>query len=74
MQNVNQWNGVDYIICIVHDMGTEASAATAFVFETYGAAPGRQKPIIEFVANRPFLFFLWDRQTKTLLFNGRFVG
>ena len=59
----------------VHEMGTEASAATAVVFKNLGAAaPGRQKPIIEFVANRPFLFFVWDRQTKTLLFNGRFLG
>ena len=52
----------------VHETGTEAAAATAVVVGS------RSAPEINFVANRPFLFFLWDRETKSLLFNGRFMG
>ena len=52
----------------VHETGTEAAAATAVVVGS------RSAPEINFMANRPFLFFLWDRETKSLLFNGRFMG
>ena len=73
----NMWVGEVYhqAYINVHETGTEASAATAVVVNlACWMPPGGQQPIIEFVANRPFLFFLWDRQTNSLLFNGRFVG
>ncbi|KAI0216751.1 Serpin B11, partial [Lamellibrachia satsuma] len=43
----------------VHEKGTEASAATAVA-----VCPARRKraTTIQFIANRPFLFFIWDRQ------------
>ena len=55
----------------VHEKGTEASAATAVA-----VCPARRKraTTLQFIANRPFLFFIWDRQTRSLLFNGRFTG
>ena len=56
----------------VHETGTEASAATA-VAVCKRPSGGRAKPF-QFVANRPFLFFIWDRETRVLLFNGRFTG
>ena len=56
----------------VHETGTEASAATA-VAVCKVPLRGRAKPF-QFVANRPFLFFIWDRETGVLLFNGRFTG
>ena len=55
----------------VDEAGTEAAASTtACVMRYYH----RRRGTINFVANRPFLFFLWDKQTKSLLFNGRFQG
>ena len=55
----------------VHEKGTEASAATAVVINIRFSP---SQDIVKFVANRPFLFFIWDRETKSLLFNGRFTG
>ena len=54
----------------VHEKGTEASAATAVVVNIR-LSPSQDT--VKFEANRPFLFFIWDRQTKSLLFNGRFT-
>ena len=56
----------------VDETGTEASAATVALECIVTRRPRRA--IIHFVANRPFLFFLWDKETKSLLFNGRFQG
>jgi serpin B len=50
----------------VDEVGTEAAAATA-VFMTLGRPP----PPFAFVANHPFLFFLRDRATGCILFQGR---
>ena len=56
----------------VHEVGTEASAATAVV----GCEiPSKKRSVTtQFIANRPFLFFIWDHGTNSLLFNGRFSG
>ena len=56
----------------VDEAGTEASAATV-ALECIATVRVR-RAIIHFVANRPFLFFLWDKETNSLLFNGRFQG
>ena len=55
----------------VDESGTEAAAATAACIAMYYH---RRQNTINFVANRPFLFFLWDKETNSLLFNGRFQG
>ncbi|KAI0241092.1 Serpin B8 [Lamellibrachia satsuma] len=55
----------------VHEKGTEASAATAVM---QCIVPRGRAANVKFVANRPFLFFIWDRETNSLLFNGRFTG
>jgi serpin B len=51
----------------VDEKGTEAAAATAVLLKA-GAAPVE---VPSFVANRPFLFFVRDIPTGTVLFAGR---
>ena len=53
----------------VDEKGTEAAAATAVLMEVGGAAPS--KPPKEFHADHPFLFFLRDAKSHTILFAGR---
>ncbi len=55
----------------VDEVGTEAAAATAVVMEVQAALP--QPEIPEFRADHPFLYFICDRQTGTILFMGRLV-
>jgi serpin B len=76
------FSGIDgthelYIDKVVHktfidvdENGTEAAAATAIIMEAGGAAPPRQDPIV-FRADHPFLYFIRDVQTGTILFVGR---
>jgi len=52
----------------VDEKGTEAAAATA-VFMGGGGAP--QKPSLVFRADHPFLFFIRERTTGSILFMGR---
>ncbi|MBF0544358.1 MAG: serpin family protein [Candidatus Riflebacteria bacterium] len=52
----------------VYEDGTEAAAATAIVI-IGTAAPAQDYTLVEF--NRPFLFFIRDRVTGTILFLGR---
>ena len=67
-----QVDDVYHQACInVTEAGTEASAATAV--NTFLGAK-KFTTGFRFAVNRPFLFFLWDRQTKSLLFTGRFLG
>lgn len=54
----------------VDEAGLTAAAATAIaIFEQTALEP--RTPPIEFIANRPFLFFLVDMNTKTPLFMGK---
>jgi serpin B len=54
----------------VDEEGTEAAAATGSVFrDIIGRLPGK----VELIVNRPFLFFIYDQLTGTLLFAGRVV-
>jgi serpin B len=55
----------------VNERGTEAAAATAVA--VLGASLMKPK-IPEFRADHPFLFFLIDTQTKTILFIGRVIN
>ena len=51
----------------VDEEGTEAAAATAVVMEFTSIDP--EKP--DFVANRPFIYLIRDKETGTILFMGR---
>jgi len=51
----------------VNEAGTEAAAATAVEMGVRSAAP----PTREYKIDRPFLFFVADRTTETILFMGR---
>ena len=54
----------------VTETGTEAGVAS-----TISKARGAHRfvPGFKFIVNRPFLFFIYDFGTKTLLFTGRFL-
>lgn len=55
----------------IDEQGTEAAAATAVVMmETSSAYEEPRRPII-FVADRPFLFYIVDNATRSILFMGR---
>jgi serpin B len=50
----------------VNEEGTEAAAATAVVMMR-SMAVAKQ---ITFIADRPFIFLIWDRASQTILFSG----
>jgi len=57
----------------VDEKGTEAAAATAVVMRLTSSAPvPKPKPII-FNANHPFLFYIIDDQTRSVIFMGRMM-
>ena len=58
----------------VDEQGTEETVASATAKCLVKDSMPRRGTDILFVANRPFLFFLWERRTKTLLLSGRFLG
>jgi serpin B len=53
----------------VNEEGTEAAAATGVFMDLFGGAP---EPVI-FHADRPFLFFIREERTGSILFMGRVV-
>ena len=53
----------------VNEDGTEAAAATAVISEL--TSGGKHVPQ-EFKCNRPFLFFIHDNKSHTILFMGRY--
>jgi serpin B len=53
----------------VDEKGTEAAAATAVVMGLRGISPKAQ----EFVVDRPFLFYVYDKPTGAILFTARVV-
>jgi len=55
----------------VNEEGSEAAAATAVVMMTR-CAPG-MKPSFDFRADHPFIFFIRDNATKSILFLGRLI-
>ncbi|MCP4744708.1 MAG: serpin family protein [Desulfobacteraceae bacterium] len=54
----------------VSESGTEAAAATAIIVATDSVPP----PPVEMVLDRPFIFFIRDIPTKTILFTGRVMN
>ncbi|XP_055322227.1 serine protease inhibitor 42Dd-like [Sitodiplosis mosellana] len=54
----------------VNEEGSIAAAATA-IFAVFGSAPAPVPPPKIFRADHPFIFFIIDTQTRTILFNGR---
>lgn len=57
----------------VNEQGTEAAAVTDAEALLFGAMPDTVPFIPDFRANRPFLYLILHRQTKTILFLGRMV-
>ena len=55
---------------LVNESGTEAAAATGVIFEFISVPP----PPIDFTINRPFIFFIRDMETDTILFIGRVLN
>ncbi|CAH2048269.1 unnamed protein product [Thlaspi arvense] len=55
----------------VDEEGTEAFAAAAFVGRYFGC---RYVPMIDFVADHPFLFLIREDQTGTVLFAGQILN
>ena len=57
----------------VSEKGTEAAAATAIIVE--GDSMVRHAPRrFSFVANRPFLYLIWDNASGTILFMGQLTN
>jgi serpin B len=54
----------------VNEKGTEAAAATAGMMRATTALP---EPVPEFIADRPFLFFILDTAQRGVLFAGRLM-
>jgi serpin B len=58
----------------VDEHGTEAAAATAVVaWMVSGAFSFDDKKTVEFRADHPFLYFIVDEATRTILFMGRYM-
>jgi serpin B len=55
----------------VNESGTEAAAATAVIMVLKSAL---QEESIRFTANHPFIYFIMDKSTGTIIFMGRFVN
>jgi serpin B len=56
----------------VNEEGTEAAAATAVVIQLTAVSPSDEIPV--FRADHPFLFFIKDNETGTILFMGRIAN
>ena len=56
----------------VDEKGTEAAAATAVIMVGAGAPVDQPKPVVV-KADHPFIFFIRDQQTGSILFVGRVV-
>jgi len=82
--SVADFSGIDgtrafFIGAVIHkafvsvdEAGTEAAAATAIVM--LGAAPGYQPTYYKVNVDRPFLFFIRDKETQAILFLGRVLN
>ncbi|WP_372367595.1 serpin family protein [Candidatus Uabimicrobium sp. HlEnr_7] len=55
------------------EKGTEAAAATAVAYSTLSYVDRSEDYLIRFNANRPFVFLIFDKQTKSTLFLGRIM-
>jgi serpin B len=55
----------------VDENGTEAAAATAIVMTGSAPNPPTPPPAVTMTINRPFIFFIYNENTGTILFMGR---
>ncbi|UTW66036.1 serpin family protein [bacterium SCSIO 12643] len=58
----------------IDEKGTEAAAATAVIIATESMVPSQPKKPKEFIADRPFLFYIIDDKTQSILFMGRVMN
>ena len=54
----------------VNEEGSEAAAATGLLLAPV-AGCAKPSPPVEFIVDHPFIFFIRDKQTGMLLFQGR---
>jgi serpin B len=54
----------------VNEEGTEATAATVVIMSGRGVGGGGQP--VSFIANRPFLYFILDNDSNSILFMGKY--
>ena len=54
----------------VNEKGTEAAAVTAVMITVTSSIGGFEKVVPQFRADRPFLFFIRDKQSRAILFSG----
>ena len=54
----------------INEKGTEAASVTKVEIGTVGSSGVSTEPV-EFTVNRPFLFFVMENSTKTVLFAGK---
>ena len=57
----------------IDEGGTEAAAATAVVINRVTSIDPFLEPF-EFKANRPFLYAIYDKKSKNILFLGKYTG
>jgi serpin B len=57
----------------VDENGTEASAATAVIMAKATSARPEPEIIKEFKADKPFIYFIMDEDTKEILFMGEYA-
>lgn len=55
----------------VNEEGTEAAAATAFAVDLR-SGHSSQVPPVRFICNRPFIFFIYEKFTRNVLFFGAY--
>jgi len=55
-------------------LGTEATADGVIVMERLECAHDAEPKLIEFKANRPFLFFIREIERDLILFSGKLVS
>jgi len=58
----------------VNEKGTEAAAVTAIRMGLLGFSPQKVKPPLIFHVDHPFLFLIWDSNTRCILFMGRIMN
>ncbi len=57
----------------IDEKGTEAAAATVIVMTTESTVNSKPPQPKEFIADHPFLFYIIDNETKSILFMGRIM-
>lgn len=64
-------NIVHEAVVKIYEEGTTAAAATAIMMYPTASIPPAPERIINFHADRPFLFFIFHQPSRTILFMGR---